>query len=286
MSAGLILGTAQFGVGYGITNGSRRLDDSVVSDILTEASRRNVNIFDTAADYGDAQERLGKFMPGSLTARYVSKFSLGNGSVTAGATFAESMERLATGALYGLLVHRIADFEDPRFPAALEILRDARSRGLVERLGVSVYDIDDLELALDRMPDLDLVQFPASIVDQRLIAHPLIAQLHANGVETHIRSAFLQGLLLQSVDLLAPRFEGLRPALSALDDLAESRGVNRLQLVLGALKAHEVVDAVVVGATSVDELRAISDAWAVNLTLTDVKLPAVPMEIIDPRRWG
>lgn len=285
MSTQLILGSAQFGAGYGVTNGSLRLEDDVVEGILLEALRRDVRLFDTASEYGDAQTRLGAFLPQAAGASHVSKFSFGPAEPTAETMFAASMRQLSTESLYGLLFHRISDLLDVRFPAAVDVLRAARAEGVVQRLGVSVYDVVDLELAISRMPDIDLVQFPGSIVDLRLIRHPLIADLHSAGVEMHVRSAFLQGLLLQSKDTIKAPFEGLRPVLAALDERAEAVGVPRLPLLLSVLRSAATVDAVVVGATSVVEFKAIAEAWATGPQPIELEFPDLPLEIVDPRRW-
>lgn len=284
--ADLVLGTAQFGDGYGITNRSRRLDDSTVEAILTEASLRGITMFDTAADYGASSDRLSRFMPDSITPQYVTKFSLGQDALpTAESIYGGSMRRLRVKTLYGLLIHRITDLEDDRFELALGLARDARAKGTIQRLGVSVYDPSDLELAISVFPDLDLIQIPGSIVDARLTTHPFVGELHRAGVEIHVRSAFLQGLLLQGQQSLQPRFEALQPVLSILDDTARRAGTTRLSLLLGALRSQENVDKVVVGATSRLELRSTIEAWASEWRAIDVDLPELPTEITDPRLW-
>ena len=54
----LVLGTAQFGDGYGITNAGGHLSDTEVAGILDLALESGVTHIDTAAVYGDALQRL------------------------------------------------------------------------------------------------------------------------------------------------------------------------------------------------------------------------------------
>lgn len=282
----LVLGTAQFGDGYGITNDARRLDDGTVAAILEEAALRGIATFDTAAEYGDAQKRLGQLMPGSLAPKYITKFAVQPGS-DAGRDqiFGRSMRLLGVDGLYGVLFHRVSDLAGSNSAEALNSLREARAGGHVRRIGVSVYDLAELEFAVSRFPDLDLVQIPGSLVDQRLIQHPFLVDLHQAGVEVHVRSAFLQGLLLQPSASLDRRFGALQPILAAVDDLADHIGTDRLSLLLGALQGNPNVDAVVVGATSVDELSSTHDAWSALPALPNMELPELPIHIIDPRLW-
>ena len=51
----LALGTAQFGLNYGITNPSGQVTQDVVSKLLLRASCLNVRFIDTAQAYGNAE---------------------------------------------------------------------------------------------------------------------------------------------------------------------------------------------------------------------------------------
>jgi aryl-alcohol dehydrogenase-like predicted oxidoreductase len=283
----LALGTAQFGSGYGVTNVHGRLSDDEVEAILRLAQRRGVTLLDTAAGYQDAEVRLGGAGLAAQT-RVVTKFSLPeeDRTPTAEGLFADSIGRIGVEQLHGVLAHRMDDLSDPRFDRALSLLREARDAGRIARLGVSVYDRDDLDRALQVMPDLSIVQLPASVVDRRLSDDPLVASLRADGVEIHVRSAFLQGLLLTPRESIADRFRAIEPAIGALDDLAEQQAVTRMRLVLAHLQSHPAIDAVVVGATSARELEQIIDAWDGAEVAPIEGLPVVPSDILDPRRWS
>lgn len=149
----LVLGTAQLGQEYGVTNTTGRLDDPRVAALLTEAVAAGITTFDTAEAYGDAESRLGTLMPASAAARYVTKFSLDpDRPPDVGAMVARSSTRLRAGRLGGVLLHRMADLADPRLPDVLDQLREARDAGRVDRIGVSVYDLDDLERSVDAFP--------------------------------------------------------------------------------------------------------------------------------------
>jgi len=280
----LILGTAQFGSAYGVTNSLGRLDDAAVGAILTEAREGGIRTFDTAADYGDSQERLGRLAPPGN--RYITKFSLPAGpEPTEDNIYRESMAALHVDHLAGLMLHRVADLTDPRFSAALDVLLSARSLGHVARIGVSIYDEDDLELALDRFPELDILQFPGNIVDRRLLDHPVLARLHAEGVELHVRSAFLQGILLADADTLGTFFEPIRRLVDRLALSATRAGITRAGLALAFLRDHPVVDAVVVGATTAGELAAILSGWQEDAEGAVEFIEIVSRELVDPRRW-
>lgn len=283
----LIVGTAQFGAAYGITNAAGRLTDADIAAILDVAADGGVRMFDTAPDYGDAQQRLGRLNAGHRGVRYVSKFSLPpDGAATAPRLYQDTMDALGIPSLYGLLFHKPADLRDPRADAAWSVLREAREAGVIARIGASIYDADDLTVVLDRFAGFDLLQLPASIVDRRLLDDPRIDALHHAGVEIHVRSAYLQGLLLLAPDAVPAHLAELRPVVASLRATAAQAGVSVATLALGHLARHPVVDAVLVGATTADELRETVRAWADAAgTAVDVGDPGLPPDVVDPRRW-
>jgi aryl-alcohol dehydrogenase-like predicted oxidoreductase len=286
---GLILGTAQFGSGYGITNSVGRLDDGAVTDILAAAALSNIDTFDTAPDYGDAQSRLGSLGERSEARQYVSKFALPvnpTSPANVDAALGDSLAALNAEVLYGLLFHRTADLSDDRCSQAWDSLVQARSAGLVKRIGASIYDADDLVMVAERLPSLDLLQIPANVIDRRLLAHPMLRELHDRGTEIHVRSAYLQGLLLTQPESIPHHLAGLRPAVARLGVTAADHGVTVLELALGFLKDHPLVDAVLVGALSAEELNKTVAAWerADGLSV-HMDMPALDERLLDPRSW-
>lgn len=284
----LILGTAQFGSGYGITNKLGRISDNSISEILAVAQEAGIDLFDTAPDYGDAQARLGSLRGTESSPRYVSKFSLADSGeffVGGETLYASSLADLRVDTLYGLLFHRVADLRDSRATVAWNVLTKARETGVISRIGASIYDPNDLEIVVERFPDLDLIQFPGNLLDRRLLEHPEVHRLHAAGVEVHVRSAYLQGILLAEPERLPQHFAPLQTVLEKIRHDAKERNTTAMGLALGYLKHHPVVDAVLVGATTPDELRSTVDAWTATNAESAISVPDLPQEILDPRLW-
>lgn len=283
----LILGTAQFGSGYGITNNKRRIDDQTVIEIVDMALARGISLFDTATDYGDSQDRLGALAEQSTKARFITKFSLAETGEppTAESLYEESMRRLGVEKLAGLLFHKVADLSDERSLLAFDVVRRARDAGIIDRVGVSIYDKSGLNGVLTAFPDLDILQIPGSIVDRRLLDDDDVHALSARGVEIHVRSVFLQGLLLADPSAFDERFVALSPVVDSLRSHAMETGVELLELLLSFVRDCPIVDAVLVGATSVAEIGAIADAWGAPSGALFEMVPALPLEVIDPRRW-
>ena len=58
----LCLGTAQFGLNYGIANKKGKLNNFEVREVLEYSKKNGINWLDTAQNYGNAEELIGKNM--------------------------------------------------------------------------------------------------------------------------------------------------------------------------------------------------------------------------------
>ena len=58
----LCLGTAQFGLDYGITNKKGKIRNEEIAFLLNRALDANIKYFDTAFSYGDSEERIGEIL--------------------------------------------------------------------------------------------------------------------------------------------------------------------------------------------------------------------------------
>jgi aryl-alcohol dehydrogenase-like predicted oxidoreductase len=287
------LGTAQFGLDYGISNRSGQVVERQVREIIALAERSGVRIVDTASVYGDAEERLGRALSPDHRFQIVTKLPRLPDDLEIAATdgwartaLAASRARLGADTVYGLLIHHVDDLLGPRGPRLWSILESLRSDGAVERIGVSIYTARDLDSLLDRYP-LQLVQVPINVFDQRLLKSGHLGRLKALGIEVHARSIFLQGLLLMDPDCLGDTyFDPVRKPLAAFQSAALATGCTPLQAAVSFAISIDEVDAALVGVTDAPQLAeiiaaaapAVARDWYLPFALEDER-------ILDPSRW-
>lgn len=290
----ICLGTAQFGLPYGITNAAGQVAESEVCALLAEAATAGMSLLDTAQAYGDAESVLGRTLPSGHGFQLISKlpaqskdaFTV-NDRVVWNQDFERSLSRLKASHLDALLLHSAADLRKPGGVYLLEWLIGLRERGSVRRLGVSIYGPDDLN---DLPSDLlDIVQLPLSLYDQRLLVDGTITRLQEQGCAIHARSLYLQGLILvPSVrwpDWVEP---AVRNHHYKLEQLAADRDCNLLECALGFARSQVDLEAVIFGLCSCLELQELLQAWtSISPWQTgEWKEWALPnSSIIDPRQW-
>jgi len=283
----LALGTVQFGLAYGIAGRGEAIPDHEARAILEDASARGVRTIDTAADYGDIESRLARLAAG-LPLEIVSKVpaipaALGPADAAAFAVAMADRSRERLGPLLrGLMVHRSTDLVGERGDAVWPALQAwARADGV--RLGASCYDPADAD-QLARTRGIALTQVPGNAFDQRIADTQAHEPLRA--VEVHLRSAFLQGLLLMPLADAKRRLPAAAAALERWHADCARRGIAPLQSALAIVKSFELVSCVVVGVDRLSQWTEIADAWDAAEPLHEPALACQQADITDPRLWS
>lgn len=284
------LGTAQFGLDYGISNRSGMTPEHEVKAILDRAKSLGIRTLDTAAAYGSSEEVLGHTLPEEHVFEIVTKIpALGSqssppGEVVESSLFA-SLERLRQSGLYGLLLHNADDAVGPSGSDVMERMREMKRRGLVKNIGVSVYSGDQIDRVLSHW-DIDLIQLPLNVFDQRLIRSGHIEKLKARGIEIHARSVFLQGLLLMEESEVPNHLASARVHLSRFQKRIRSWGIPAGRAALGFVLGIAGIDIAIVGVNSLRQLDEIV-SWGGPLDPQDFADAAVDDEgILNPSRWS
>ena len=294
MTPQLCLGTAQFGLAYGVTNASGQVPEDAVAPILNQAMEAGISWLDTAQAYGNAEEVLGRQLPGSNRFRLISKLPAqqqnefsAQDAVAWEQAVGDSCRRLGVRNLDALLLHAPADLSKPGGQHLEAWLLDLRKRGVVQRVGMSIYSAKDLDGVNPAL--LDLVQVPISLFDQRLLQDGTLTRLRAHGTAIHARSVYLQGLLLTpSEEWPSWATPEVRSHHKALESLAEQRGCRLIDLALGFVRDQADLEAVVVGVCNSQELKDLCDAWSRISPWQKEEWRSWSLEdrtILDPRLW-
>lgn len=255
----LAIGTAQFGLAYGLANTRGQVPLAEAAAIVDAARQAGCDTLDTAIAYGEAEGRLGEI--GIRGWKVVTKLPAvpNDESDVSGwvrASVEGSLVRLKTGGLYGLLLHRPDQLMSARGDQLARALRDVRDAGLAAKIGVSSTAPEDLDVLSARV-DLDLVQVPFNLFDRRLLEGGRLARLVKAGTEVHVRSVFLQGLLLMEEGRRAPAFDRWSSLWRSLSAWLAEHQVTALQACLRDVLSQTGISRAVVGIDSLAHWREI-----------------------------
>lgn len=290
MTARLGLGTVQFGLDYGISNARGRPSEDEVREILASAVNGGMEVIDTAAAYGDSEAVLGRCLPEAgfrliTKTRPLRERTNGTDAVWVCEGFARSLQRLRLESVEGLLVHHAADLLGPSGDAIYAELVRLKDQGRVRRIGLSAYNGAEIDAALDRY-DVDLIQIPVNVLDQRLVLGGQLQRLRARGVEIHVRSVFLQGLLLMEPATLPASFSSIRPLMQAWRDALTNIGMTPAEGAFAYIQSLDI-DVALVGVENAEQLQAnqqdFSRARCGEIDFTQFALN--DEAFLNPSRW-
>ena len=283
------LGTVQFGLDYGISNGSGVVSPAEVSKILIYARENGVKVIDTAAAYGESEKVLGKTLPRRHGFKIVTKVPAAVASHShphqndIAKTFLRSLDLLKQPVLDTLMLHQANDLLTEDGPSIYEEMAALKKSGLVRRLGVSIYERDQIDSIFSKF-SFDVAQLPINVFDQRLLQDGTLAHLKSLGVEIHARSVFLQGLILMKTSEIPDHLEALRPYHSKLKNLVEKNGMTSISAALSFVLNIKEIDVVLVGVTSLAQLKEVLNTpTTTNIGFSEFNVTA--KELIDPRLW-
>lgn len=286
------LGTVQFGMNYGISNREGQASLEEAARILSVAAQSGMRILDTAALYGTSEEVLGRSLARNHTFSIVTKTPrFGNNYITDSDaqwledTFHRSLAKMGQSSIYGLLIHHADDLLAKDGCLLMERMSALKQRGLVKKIGVSIYTAQQIDQVLDKY-SIDLIQLPINVIDQRLLSSGHLSKLKQAGTEIHARSVFLQGLLLMDPDTLPSHFDSIREHLKNYHEMIRQWGITPVQAALGFVAGLEEIDVALCGVNNHRQLQGLIFQMQGPVANKDFARFAVTDEtILNPSLW-
>jgi len=289
MNSKLALGTVQFGMPYGVGDESCQVDSREVGNILKLARQSGIDTLDTAISYGESETILGSHgLDGMSVVTKLPEVPLNCKNLTGwmNSRIEESLSRLNVTSLDGVLLHRPQQLLGSSGPRLYDALNSLKKENLVNRIGISIYTVDELELCCKNF-EYDLVQAPLSVFDRRLADTGWLQRLHEQGIDVHVRSIFLQGLLLMPKHKRPTRFNRWNHIWNCWERWLEETKQCSLGACLKYVLSRPEIEKVVVGVNSCSNLQEILET---SISDKYFSLPEglsnIDAELLDPSNWG
>lgn len=284
----IAVGSAQFGSDYGVSNKHGVTHRADIEKILLCAREHSISLIDTAISYGNAPQILGSIgIEGFNVVTKLPKVPVCEVHIASWLTdhVRRTKDELQVSHLYGVLLHHPEDALGAHGQEIIETLRALQSNNEIQKFGVSVYN----PLQVLQMPeDIGLAQIPFNVFDQRLLDNDLIKQIKSRGIEIHLRSVFLQGLLLMPSGEVPSYFQKWRHLIVGWQNFLDKCQQPAVSVCLNFALSIIDADKIVIGVNSVNHLREIvlnvKEKREVDLTqLKD--LHCLDENFINPSKW-
>ena len=287
MSSRLTIGTVQFGLDYGVANKSGQVSRKDAKSIISLARLSGIDALDTAISYGESETCLGAIGLGGF--KVITKLPPIPGNITDVATWVydqmeESLYRLNLTSVYGLLLHHSQQLLGSKGKDLSRAIQQLKIRGKVQKIGVSIYAPSELDRLMG-VCKIDIVQAPFNLIDQRLEKSGWLQKLYNSGVEVHVRSVFLQGLLLMNTSEVPEKFKYWQPLLNTFHNWLIDNNISALQACIGFVHSHPQIAKIVVGVDSKEQLKQLIQVEKLPKNIIWPNINCSDENLINPSSW-
>lgn len=294
----LSLGTVQLGLNYGINNADGKPNQATANEILDCAMANGINTLDTAGAYGDSEVVIGNWLRGVPQEKrpfIVTKAAqLDHSSIKALRKdlfdrVAVSKKRLGVQQLDILMLHHFDDYMCDK-DNVRKVMHELKDAGEVRMIGASAYSFHNYEEIANT--GFDATQIPINLFDWGQIDNGGLKKLETSGMMVFVRSVYLQGLVFQTPDTLAPHMEFARETLVKFGGLCQKYHLMPAQLALTFALSLPGVTSLVLGSEKVEQVRQNVELLQNAPQLTKEQLKELhdtfcdtPARVLNPSEW-
>lgn len=247
----IILGTAQFGMKYGVANKFGKIKSPEIIKILDFLKRKSLSSLDTASSYNLSEKEIGKFYKKRmLKFKIITKYSYSNKySITR--QYENSVKNL--GYLPNtILAHSYKDYISKNFHKEIKNLK---KKYPIKKVGVSLYNENELRKVL-RFKKPDVVQVPVNILDKRFLKNKIVKILKKKSIKVLARSIFLQGLFFKKKTFIFRKFKNVKSTFKILENICKKESLTLSELSLIWTFKRRELDNIILGVDSLNQLKS------------------------------
>lgn len=287
----LIIGGAQIGLNYGVSNTKGQLNSNEIDRISLLAKKNNITYIDTASVYGNSEKVIGKYLNAEwkiITKLPHIPLENNQDSIFQNIKFSffNSLKNLNRKNIYGLLLHSTDQLKGENGQEIWDSLLELKKEGFVHKIGYSIYDPEELDDVYMKY-EPDIIQAPFSIFDQRLSYSGWLEKFNKKEVEVHIRSIFLQGLLLMKPEDRPKNFLKWGKVWDEWDSWLAKNQISALEACINFAFSHKNINKIVIGINSLNEFSEILDIILKTKNKEKILFPSgfTDKNLINPTNW-
>lgn len=278
------IGTAQFGLDYGISNKEGQTSLGEVRKTFDYAYKNSIKIIDTAYLYGNSEEIIGLCLNNhENNFKIVTKTVKTSNPNELESAFLASLNKLNQESVYGLMFHDADNLIDDN-GSLWKKMTEFKNKGLVDKIGVSVYSGKQIDIILNKT-EIDIIQVPVNVFDQRLIQNDYLRKLKDKNIEIHARSPFLQGLLLMNQKEIPDYFTEIKNHIEKYQKTLTANKISLLEGALSFVKNINEIDFIICGINNCNQLNEIIKAYNKTHNIDLSKFAINDEKFVNPTKW-
>ena len=281
------IGAANFGKKYGLSN--FRIRKNQIKKIFNFIEKNKIDLIDTAKNYKNSEKIVGeqkKYTKKIVTKIFLKKTNDINNFLIE--EIRNSLLKLNKKKIYGVLIHNIEILDVIDKEKLYQALKYLKKKRLIKKVGFSIYELRDLKYFKKQFIP-DIIQVPMNIFDRRFCNKAFVDYVRSNNIEVHVRSCFLQGLLINYKNIKKfKKFKKWNNLFKKLDIFCKKKLINRMEASILFIKNSHFIKYVVIGIENVDQLKMIHTILNRQLKISNFpkNIKSNNLELIDPRKWN
>lgn len=282
MIKNIILGTANFGLNYGIKNKYKKLKIKKIKKILIVLKKKKLNFIETSQDYTNVEKLLGNLNTKQF--KIVTKFIFRENNNFVFDKFLETIKNLKTKNIHTVLFHRSSDLLKKNGKTIYDEMLLLKKKGYIKKIGVSSYHKKELKKILDKYK-FDVVQVPINIFNQSFIEKDFLHYLKKKKVEIHARSIFLQGLLLLKEKDVPDKFLKDRKTFQKWNLWLKKNRTTNFDACLNFITNQKYIKKIIVGVDNSKQLNEIINFKKSKKKFNFNMMKTKSSRVTDPKLW-
>ena len=284
----IIVGSANFDQQYGVKKNFIKKNE--IKKLFNLAAKNKIKVIDTSPLYKESEKIIGQINNNRF--KVISKIPKKPKNIKK----KEIVDWLKKSAINSLANLKIKKFECLLLQDANSLLskngkeiykgmRSIKKSEITSKIGISIYDFKTLGQIIKRFK-FDLVQAPLNIFDQRLIETGWLNKLKKRKIEVHVRSIFLQGILLLGRDQLPKKIKKFDRDWIKWENWLKLKNLKALQACSLFIFNQNKLDGVVIGFNNQNQLNQILKIQKMKNFVSEFDLNIKNNKLKDPRKWA
>lgn len=283
----LIIGSANFGLNYGIKNNFNKLSFEKIKKILKYAEKNKIQMIDTASSYGDAELKIGKVKLKNF--QYISKVKITKKKrkdikKEISRQFNKTLKNLNKKKIYAVLIHNLLRLNNYQLKSAFEFLHILKKNKKISKLGFSTYGDYKIKFILSRF-SVDIIQTSLNVLDDRAFSKELLKLYKRKKIKIHARSIFLQGLLIsQKLNVPKKIKNEWNKNKKIWFDFCKEKKFDPIKLAVNYVLQKKNVDKLILGFDLKDQLVNILNMKNQKIEFANLNFKKID-RVINPYLW-
>lgn len=275
----IIIGTANFNQKYGILK--NRLNNQNINKVLNFSKKKKIKFIEFSKDYNSLKLKSKNFQKNFKSYKKIDLqdkyFSTGN---TNDKILDYLFENKKYNSCYGVTIRKPNLLLKTKGKKIFHLLNYLKKNKKISKIGITIYDTKNLNNIIKKF-NIDFIQLPYNFLNYEVF-NKTKKLIQRKKIEIHLRSIFLQGLLLKKNYELPIELKKLSKYWLYIDNYLESIGTNRYAACLN-FAINSGADKLIIGIDNVDQLKQIFKVKILKKKIKKFKIKE--KKLIDPIYW-